>query len=132
MDFSGSYRIRKEQKRKKLLSLLLAAVLCPSLTGTALAADPDPTPEEIILLHTNDVHGEIQLYSTAAALKEFYEAQGVYVLLLNAGDFIQGGPTVNLSKGAAVELMGLAGYDAAALGNREFDFGFEVIRDLAQ
>ena len=120
-------------KHKKLLSLLLAVVLCLSLMGTALAADPAPEAEEIILLHTNDVHGEIQHYSTAAALKDFYEAQGAYVLLLDAGDFIQGGPTVNLSKGAtAVELMGLAGYDAAALGNHEFDFGFEVIKGLEQ
>ena len=46
------------------------------------------------ILHTNDVHGAIGSYAKVAALKDSYEASGAYVLLLAAGDFIQGDPTV--------------------------------------
>ena len=66
-----------------------------------------------------------------AALKDAYEAKGAYVLLMDAGDFIQGDPTVSVSEGAtAAELMTLAGYDVATLGNHEFDYGYENLRKL--
>lgn len=54
------------------------------------------------------------------------------MLLLDAGDFSQGDPTVSAGEGAAaVELMNLAGYDAAAPGNHEFDYGYANLSKLA-
>lgn len=43
----------------------------------------------------------------------------------------QGDPTVSTSEGAtAVELMNLAGYDVASMGNHEFDYGYQNLKDL--
>ena len=86
----------------------------------------------IVILHTNDVHGAIGEYAKVAALKQAYQAAGAYVLLADAGDFIQGDPTVSASQGkTAIELMNLAGYDVAAPGNHEFDYGYPNLKTLA-
>ena len=114
-------------KKHRFLSLFLVLAMLFSLTVTAGAADTAATGDmagDIVILHTNDVHGAIGGYAKVAALKDAYEARGAYVLLMDAGDFIQGDPTVSTSQGAtAVELMNLAGYDVVSLGNHEFDHG---------
>ena len=118
--------------RKKLLSLLLALAMMLSLTIPASALD-DVAEGTIVILHTNDVHGAIAGYAKAAALKAAYKEAGAEVLLLDAGDFIQGDPTVSVSQGkTAVELMNLAGYDAATIGNHEFDYGYANFQEIAK
>ena len=119
--------------KKKVLSLLLAVVMTFSLAVTANAAEEtaQDLDGDIVILHTNDVHGAISGYAKVAALKDAYEARGAYVLLMDAGDFIQGDPTVSTSEGAtAVELMNLVGYDVASMGNHEFDYGYQNLKDL--
>ena len=121
-------------KKQKFLSLLLVLAMVFSLTVTVSAEEAATTGDmagEIVILHTNDVHGAIGGYAKVAALKDAYEARGAYVLLMDAGDFIQGDPTVSTSEGAtAVELMNLAGYDVASMGNHEFDYGYQNLKDL--
>ena len=86
-----------------------------------------------MVLHTNDVHGAISGYAKVAALKKAYEAEGAYVLLMDAGDFCQGDPTVSVSQGkTAVELMNMAGYDVTTLGNHEFDYGYDNLVNLSK
>lgn len=118
--------------KKKVLSLVLVLAMMFSLCITAGAEEPaEDLSGSIIILHTNDVHGAIDGYAKAAALKKTYEGMGAYVLLMDAGDFIQGDPTVSTSEGAtAVELMNLAGYDVAAPGNHEFDYGYANLKAL--
>ncbi|MCI9331836.1 MAG: bifunctional metallophosphatase/5'-nucleotidase, partial [Oscillibacter sp.] len=85
---------------KKFLSLLLALAMMVSLSVAASAAEEDAGLEgSIVILHTNDVHGGIAGYAKVAALKAAYEAKGAYTLLLDAGDYIQGDPTVSVSQG---------------------------------
>ena len=119
---------------KKFLSVLLALAMIFSLTVTVSA---DETKGEmdgyVVVLHTNDVHGAISGYAKVAALKKAYEAEGAYVLLMDAGDFIQGSTSVNVSQGAnAVELMNMAGYDVATTGNHEFDYGYANLKTLME
>ena len=118
--------------KKKVLSLFLVLAMMFSLGITVGAEEPaEDLSGSIIILHTNDVHGAIDGYAIAAALKKTYEEMGAYVLLMDAGDFIQGDPTVSTSEGAtAVELMNLAGYDVAAPGNHEFDYGYANLKAL--
>ena len=119
--------------KKKLLTLLLAAAMVLSLVA---CGEKKPAPgkdatatEPVVILHTNDVHGAIENYAKVAALADKYEAEGAYVLVLDAGDFSQGTSYVSLSEGAtAIELMNMVGYDAVALGNHEFDYGFEALK----
>ena len=118
--------------KRKLLSLLLAFAMVISLAACekkpVMGKDATAT-EPVVIVHTNDVHGAIQGYAKVAALADKYEAEGAYVLVLDAGDFSQGDPAVNVSEGAtAIEMMNMAGYDAVALGNHEFDYGFEALK----
>ena len=76
---------------KKLLSLLLVLCLVLSLSCTAFAAnEAQPLSGKTVILHSNDVHGAIDLYAAMAALKADYEAQGAEVILADAGDYSQG------------------------------------------
>lgn len=119
--------------KKKLLSLLLALAMVFTLAACG-EKKPDPgkdatATEPVVILHTNDVHGAVSNYAKIAALASQYESEGAYVLILDAGDFSQGDTAVSVSEGAtAVELMNMVGYDAVALGNHEFDYGFEALK----
>ena len=134
------------RKWNKLLALLLAMVMALGMTCVALADEEGGDAEEtvpafeltedvdgaIVILHTNDVHGAVDGYAKAAALKAMYEEAGATVYLMDAGDFSQGETSVSVSQGAtAIELMNMAGYVAAAPGNHEFDYGYENLTTLA-
>lgn len=120
--------------KNKVLSLFLAVVMLFGLAVPVSAAtEGEDLSGSVVILHTNDIHGAISGYAKVAALKDSYEARGAYVLLFDAGDFIQGDPAVSTSQGAtAVELMGLAGYDAAIPGNHEFDYGYANLTTIME
>ena len=116
---------------KKLLSLLLVLCLILSLSCTAFAADEaKPLAGKTVILHSNDVHGAIDLYAAMASLKADYEAQGAEVILADAGDYSQGTVYVSVHKGAdAVTMMNATGYDVATIGNHEFDYGYAQLAE---
>ena len=123
-------------KTRSALALLLTVLLILALPAGALAADypaatgmpADDLTGKTVILHTNDVHGAIDGYALAAHLRDELVSRGAEVLLVDAGDYTQGGPDVNTSKGAdAIALMNAAGYDVATLGNHEFDYNPEVM-----
>lgn len=133
-------------KTKKLLALLLGVAMAFSLAVPAMAEEetpaeetvtpytvPDDAKDSIVILHSNDVHGAIDGYAKMAALKAMYEAAGASVIVVDAGDYIQGDSTVSVSQGAtAVELMNMVGYSLSALGNHEFDYGYENMKVLEE
>ena len=88
----------------------------------------------ITILYTNDVHTYIDneapelTYAHLAALKKSYEDADMDVLLVDAGDHIQGTAYGAMDEGATIiKLMNEAGYDLATLGNHEFDYGMDRI-----
>lgn len=119
---------------KKLLSLLLVLCLILSLSCTAFATDEaKPLTGKTVILHSNDVHGAIDLYAAMASLKADYEAQGAEVILADAGDYSQGTVYVSVHKGAdAVTMMNATGYDVATIGNHEFDYGYAQLAENMQ
>ena len=129
---------------RKFMSILLALVLVFSLFGCAAeepvkeapAATETPAEEvaeaakeDIVILYTNDVHTYIDgvlSYDVIAGLKAELEGQYENVLLLDAGDAVQGTAYGSMDKGESIiKLMNAAGYDLATLGNHEFDYGMD-------
>ena len=125
------------RSRHKLLALALSLALLLSLAVPVCAAETTTSTTKdltghIVILHTNDVHGGIAGYAKLAAVKESYTASGAYALLVDAGDYIQGDPTVSASQGkTAIELMNSTGYDAATVGNHEFDYGYANLKTIS-
>ena len=141
----------------KLLRLILWAFLCfPGIAyvcassgmtvlaeGSDKAADQDEpgylagSPEDVaaVILHTNDAHVAFEDnigYDGLALYKEELEEQYDHVLLIDAGDAIQGGPIGAISKGAElIKMMNRLGYDLAVPGNHEFDYGLDELNDRA-
>ncbi|ALS02273.1 multifunctional 2',3'-cyclic-nucleotide 2'-phosphodiesterase/5'-nucleotidase/3'-nucleotidase [Enterococcus silesiacus] len=88
------------------------------------------SPESFTIMHTNDVHGRLEGNGKdvlgMARLKTYKELVQPD-LLIDAGDVFQGLPISNFSKGMDMaDVMNEVGYDAIAVGNHEFDFGFET------
>ena len=113
---------------KKTIAVFLAVIMLLTATPFAFAAE-----NETVILYTNDVHCAIDDYPVLAAYKAQLEADGKNVVLVDAGDAIQGEIVGSLTKGEAiVDIMNTVGYDYAAPGNHEFDYGMEIFLDLAQ
>ena len=128
---------------KKFLAKLCAMLLAIAIAIPGVTAFADETeglsPElqtqliklmttdytgKTVILHTNDVHGEIEGYAYVKAAKTLLEGKGAEVILVDCGDYSQGSTYVSVNKGKnAVTMMNAAGYDIAILGNHEFDFG---------
>ncbi|MFN2129692.1 MAG: bifunctional metallophosphatase/5'-nucleotidase [Anaerolineae bacterium] len=127
--------------RRAFLRRLLLATGSVALSGCTRDLLPQAGGSvALTLLHLNDLHGALYARSTdgdgrggAANLVGMIERMRARatgpVVLLDAGDAFQGTYVSNSNRGAAVvELMNLAGVNAMALGNHEFDWGLDVLR----
>ena len=125
--------------RREFLSkgIRLAAVAgLYALPGELMA---DAQMESVTILHTNDTHSRIDPFpegdpryagmggvARRMALIKKIRKERRHVLLLDSGDFFQGTPYFNLYKGELeIKMMTRLGYDAATLGNHDFDNGPE-------
>ncbi|MBQ4506240.1 MAG: 5'-nucleotidase C-terminal domain-containing protein [Firmicutes bacterium] len=121
---------------KKLLSLLTALAIVLSLAPAAFADEEgsgsaapaaEAGSEDIVILHTNDVHCGYLPYDRLVTLAK--EAD----LLIDNGDAIQGDVIGTVSKGEYItDIMNYAGYDLAVPGNHEFDYGMEQFLHIAK
>ena len=91
-----------------------------SLGAPAASACFPGSVKDITILYTNDVHTYIDkkspelTYAAIAALKKSYQDAGKDVLLVDAGDHIQGTAYGSMDEGASIiQLMNAAGYDVA-------------------
>ncbi len=120
---------------RKTFAILLALMLVLSLAVPAAATENQPS-EDIAILYTNDVHTYIDgplSYDVIAAVKSELRKQYKYVLLVDAGDHVQGTAYGSMDKGETIiKLMNAAGYDLATLGNHEFDYGMEGCQQIQQ
>jgi len=119
----------------KLFRFVLIAALA---LGTRVLAEE---PIKIRVYHTNDIHGWImprpdkfqtnRMIGGAAALAALIGKETGPKLVLDAGDWWQGTPEGNLTKGAAVaDVFNAIGYDAIVIGNHEYDTGADDLRTL--
>ena len=122
--------------RRSFIKAAGAAAALTAVSVSAPAAFAEETncffgdKADVTILYTNDVHTYIDnkspkpTYAAIAALKKSIEDTGRDVLLVDAGDHIQGTAYGSMDDGATIiELMNEAGYDLATPGNHEFDYG---------
>lgn len=124
----------------KRISIFFIFVLAVSVVAKA--------QKQIVILHTNDTHSTIEPVSKfskvteaagkagcvrrATMVKQLRE-QNPDILLFDSGDFSQGSTFYTMYKGdVEVGLMNIMGYDAATIGNHEFDFGLDNLARLAR
>lgn len=118
------------KKLRSCIFVLIATLLLPLTAGCATTAPQS----DIVILFTSDVHcnfdGKIG-YSGLAAYKKSL-SENAHVVLVDCGDAVQGNYYGAVSDGAyAIEMMNLVGYDFAAIGNHEFDYGLQQFSKLA-
>lgn len=135
----GEFTMQNRREFLKLLGTGAAGAFALSTPLSAFAADD---LVHITILHTNDFHSHIDPFGNdvprnageggmakRAALIKQVRSEAKHVLLFDAGDIYQGTPYFNYYKAQLdFELMTMMGYDAATLGNHEFDNGLEGIR----
>ena len=94
------------------------------------------TPQDYLtILHTNDTHSQVEPkannqcgYARRMGLIKNERQADKNLLLVDAGDFCQGTPYFNFSHGRVeIDAMNRMGYDAATLGNHEFDNGIDTL-----
>jgi 5'-nucleotidase len=123
-------------------SLASAALLASSLVGANAAG----VEERLTILHTNDVHSRLEPFpadgsknagmggvvARAEIIKQV-RATVPNVLLLDGGDIFQGTPFFNIYKGEPeIKAMSMMGYDAATIGNHDFDAGVDNLAQQLQ
>ena len=133
------------QKMKKFLILFFVIVAVAAAVLLSKGEEKRKIPEkDIVVIYTNDIHTYIKnrdindekkaknlSYSALSALKEEVAAQGKEVILVDAGDHIQGTAYGDMDKGATIiQMMNETGYDIATIGNHEFDYGIARIFEL--
>lgn len=112
------------------------------LIGILCTACNRQSDEKVLfVLHTNDTHSCIEptaegyagFVRRATLLQQLRDTLDNDLLLLDCGDFSQGSLYYNQFRGEVeVDFMNLMGYDAATIGNHEFDFGLENMARLFQ
>ena len=130
------------QNRRDFLRLLGTGAAGTLALSAPLSAFGSDELIKLTILHTNDFHSHIDPFekdvprnageggmARRAALIKHVRAETKNVLLFDAGDIYQGTPYFNYFNGKFdFELMSMMGYDAATLGNHEFDNGLEGIK----
>ena len=116
---------------KAVLALLFYTITIALTPITGQAAERD-----IILLHTNDIHCAVNDglgLARVGWLKQELKKENPNVILIDAGDAIQGAPVGRLSKGnSMITIMNAVGYDFCIPGNHEFDYGMDRFLELSK
>ena len=122
--------------RIKRIALVMAiALVSVTMLFAQGAAEALEAQKDIVVLYTNDVHCAIDNnigYAGLASYKAEMEKDN-FVVLVDAGDAIQGDTIGTVSKGEyLVDIMNEVGYDFCVLGNHEFDYGTDVLASLLE
>lgn len=129
----------KVMKRRNFIQKSTAATAFLTLGGLSMQSFSAQTSKHITILHTNDVHSHIEPFPSdhyrnpnqggvarRATLVEAIRKENPNTLLLDAGDIFQGTPYFNFYGGELeFKLMSMLKYDAATIGNHDFDNGID-------
>ncbi len=118
-------------KLKFLGLLLFVSILAACSKSSDSPEIPvDSTPKYLTIFHINDVHGQIENFSKIKYIID-KERESTNVLVVSGGDLFSGNPVVDNhpEKGyPMIDLMNKIGFDAAVIGNHEFDYGTNFLK----
>ena len=118
----------------------LALGACSLLPNSGLASRQTETLRQLVILYTNDEHGWMDPYqNTGGSAGMAYKwrqreglTEGGPYLVLSGGDLWTGHALSTVWEGESIiDVMNAMGYDAAAIGNHDFDFGLDALRARA-
>jgi 5'-nucleotidase len=131
-------------KRRTFINKAATSAAFVGLGGLSTNAFTAKRRKHLTVLHTNDVHSHIDAFpidhqeypemgglAKRASLVNSIRQENPNTLLFDAGDIFQGTPYFNFYGGELeFKLMSMLRYDAATIGNHDFDNGIEGL--LAQ
>ncbi|MEN8125963.1 MAG: metallophosphatase, partial [Bacteroidota bacterium] len=126
-------------KRRKFIQQTAATSTLLTLGGFSLSSFAKKSTKHITILHTNDVHSHIEPFDLShpsypnlggvarrSILIDQVRKENKNTLLFDAGDIFQGTPYFNFFGGEVeFKLMSMLKYDAATIGNHDFDNGID-------
>lgn len=133
-------------KRRKFIQNLILGTGAVLVTNSLYSQENSKKKNRLVILHTNDTHSNIEPFpsnhskfpnmggvSRRHSVLQQIRSQEEHVLLLDAGDIFQGTPYFNAFNGELeMKLMSLLEYDAATMGNHDFDIGLEGFLNAKQ
>ena len=128
-----TYRSNHTMKNIKFLFLYLLILAFASCSKDSNSPDnpTDFTPKELTVFCINDAHGQLDNFSKIKQIVD-KERESTNVIVVSSGDLFSGNPTVDNhpEKGyPMIDVMNKIGFDVAVLGNHEFDYGPEILKN---
>jgi len=131
------------KRRKFIQGVFLSATAVAITPQLLVAGNNKKKAKKLVILHTNDMHSHIEPFAgndpkfpgkggmaKRAALIEEIRGEGADVLLFDCGDIFQGTPYFNYFLGEPeIQLMNQMKYDAATIGNHDFDGGLQNLSE---
>ena len=126
-------------KRRKFIQNLVLRTGTLLVSPSLFSQENLKKKKHLVILHTNDTHSTIEPFpsnhskfpnmggvSKRHTIIQKIRSEEEHVLLLDAGDIFQGTPYFNVFNGELeMKLMSILEYDAATIGNHDFDIGLE-------
>lgn len=116
--------------KKSFITFILITLV--STTMVSCGSNEAKVDKDISIIYTTDVHCGVDVnlcYSKVESYKKNLENTN-YVALVDAGDYLQGEFIGAISKGEYItEIMNEMKYDVVTLGNHEFDYGIDTLKD---
>jgi 5'-nucleotidase/UDP-sugar diphosphatase len=114
--------------------------LVPALLALSSALCAQDDIRSFSILHSNNLHAQLQPTADGpgglaylAAEVRHQRANCAACIYLSAGDLVQGSPVSTLFHGAPLYgLANMLGFDAASVGNHEFDYGWKAVQHFAR
>lgn len=133
-------------KRRKFIQNIVLGTGTLLVSPSLFSQENLKKKKRLVILHTNDTHSTIEPFpskhskfpnmggvSKRHTILQKIRSEEDHVLLLDAGDIFQGTPYFNTFNGELeMKLMSLLQYDAATMGNHDFDIGLEGFLNAQQ
>jgi 5'-nucleotidase/UDP-sugar diphosphatase len=132
---------RRAWRMMVALAIALAVASCQMIPGATFWVRQTDTVRRLVVLYTNDEHGwmepSAETGGAGGMLRRWRRSQGLAedgpFLILSGGDMWTGPALSTVLEGESMtDVMNRMGYDAAAIGNHDFDFGLDGLRSRAE